>query len=275
MSVWRARLAAPGPGTELAFIVALIWLTLASIPLLLGGIGLSWDGLNHHIYLGWVADQPRFDRDFLAASYQSYTYPYLYWPAYKLFAAGASGTVAGLVLVSLHVLVLPALWLIARVCVPGTGWYAVGMRSAAVLLGISGQLFLSLLDNTANDGLAAIPFVWAVALALSGTSADLRPNWLTTSRCVALSGLLGGLSVAFKFSNGPIALVLPLLWLPCGTGWRQRTMNVALGCICTLVGFGLAYGYWGMLLWRHFGNPVYPFELGWLAPMRGWATGNP
>jgi hypothetical protein len=45
---------------------------LAGIPIALGQIGLSWDALNHHIYLGWMAEHPRFDRDFLAASYQAY-----------------------------------------------------------------------------------------------------------------------------------------------------------------------------------------------------------
>src|SRR5206468_634433 len=40
---------------ELGGITLLAWLALASIPFALGGIGLGWDALNHHIYLGWVA----------------------------------------------------------------------------------------------------------------------------------------------------------------------------------------------------------------------------
>lgn len=249
---------------ELATVTIIIWLMLLAIPMSLGGIGLGWDALNHHIYLGWVANSPRFDRDFLAASYQSYQYPYLYWPAYKLAQAGVSGPVAGAVLVSLHVLVVPGLWLIARACVPGDGWYAGVMRLGAVLLGVSGELFLSLMDTTINDGLAATPFVWAVGLALLGASAaGERPLRLSASWCVALSGLLAGVSVALKFSNGPLTLVFPLLWWCCAMGGIQRLEQVARGGACTLIGCALAYGYWGWQLWINMGNPLYPFNFGW------------
>lgn len=271
MSALATRWPAPSARAEIVFSVLLVWVALASIPLALGGIGLSWDALNHHMYLGWVADHPRFDRDFLAASYQSYQYPYLYWPAWKLAQAGASGTVAGVVLTGLHVIAAPALWLIARVCIPGAGWYQATMRFAAVVLGFSGQVLLSLMDTTANDGLAAVPLVWAVALALLGAADDNRPAWLTPARCVALSGFLGGVAVAFKLSNGPMAIVLPLLWLSCAQGWNGRALQVVRGSAWTLAGFALAYGYWGAQLWQHFGNPMYPFYEGRIfGPLRAW-----
>jgi len=261
-----------GAGTELLLVLALSWLALVSIPLGLGGIGLSWDALNHHMYLGWVADHPRFDRDFLAASYQSYQYPYLYWPAFKLMEAGASGVVAGVVQVSLHALVVPALWTVARVCVTERNWYGTAMRAAAVLLGLSGQLFLSLMDITANDALAAIPLVWGVALALLAIS-DVAPRWMPSARAVALSGLLAGVSVAFKLSNGPLALLMPMLWIFAASEWRGRAVQMVRGCMWTLAGFALAYGYWGWKLWEQFGNPLYPFYDGRFAALRaavGW-----
>ena len=108
----------PLPRVELTALVLVAWAAFASIPLALGGIGLGWDALNHHVYLGWIADQPRFDRDFLAASYQSFQYPYLYWPFFKLFQSGISGAWAGVVLDSFNVLLVPPLWMLARVCVP-------------------------------------------------------------------------------------------------------------------------------------------------------------
>ena len=66
---------------------AFFWIALSQ-----GGIGLSWDALNHHIYLGWMVAHPRLDMDFLAAGYQSFQYPLLYWPAYTLAVSGASAT---------------------------------------------------------------------------------------------------------------------------------------------------------------------------------------
>lgn len=265
---WRARF-------EVLIAVALVWLLLASIPVALGGIGLSWDALNHHFYLGWTADGARFDRDFLAASYQSFQYPYLYWPAYKLAQAGVSGATAGLVLVTLHVTVVPALWLIARTCIAGDDHYARVMRLGAVVLGVSGELFLSLMDTTANDGLAAIPLVWAVALAMRATIDDALGRLSHRMLLLVNSGLLAGISVAFKFSNGPVAILLPLLWLGGASNWRTRLANAAIGSAATLIGFVVAYGYWGWELWQHFGNPIYPFRDDWFAGARAWAGWKP
>lgn len=267
-----APLRAPRPALELLLVVAVVWLALVAIPVGLGGIGLSWDALNHHMYLGWVAQHPRFDRDFLAAAYQSYQYPYLYWPAFKLYEAGVSGTTAGVVLVSLHVLAAPALWIIARACIPEPGWYGTAMRAVAVALAFTGQLWLSLMDTTINDGLAAVPFAWAVALALA---APARPasGALTRSGAVLLSGVFSGVAVAFKFSNGPLVLLLPLLWLAAAETGRGRLLQVLRGTCASGFGFVLAYGSWGWQLWRHFGNPMFPFADNWFAPLRvllGW-----
>ena len=118
------------PGWELAAVTVVMWMALVSVPLGLGAIGISWDALNHHIYLGWTAEQPRFDRDFLAASYQAFQFPYLYWPVYKLAAAGLSGAAAGVVLASLHAVAVPAVWLIARSCIPGPTAFDVLLRDA-------------------------------------------------------------------------------------------------------------------------------------------------
>ena len=265
-----ARMTPPSRATELVLLVLAAWAAFIAIPLGLGGIGLSWDALNHHMYLGWIADSPRFDRDFLAASYQSFQYPYLYWPAFKLYESGMGGAWAGAILASLNVTAVPALWLLARACVPDGGWYGFAMRWLAVALGFLGSVALSMFDTTANDLLAAIPLVWAIALAIEATLAltDRSRLWL-----VVLSGACAGISVAFKLSNGPLAILMPVLWLlPAGSAYR-RAGFVFLGCAATLLGFVLAYGPWGWQLWTHYGNPVYPFYDDWFARLRdvvGW-----
>jgi hypothetical protein len=253
-------------------LLGVAWLAFISIPLALGGIGLSWDALNHHLYLGWTAEQPRFDRDFLAASYQSFQYPYLYWPFYKLYQAGLSGQWAGAVLVSLNLLAVPPLWLLARTGVPEMSWYGTAMRWLAVALALLTNVVLSMFDTTANDLLAAIPLVWAIALAMEPWDAR-RSAWLTPWRLMLLSGFCAGVAVAFKLSNGPLAILMPLLWCLHGPSLRQRAINVAGGCLATLAGCALAYGYWGWQLWVHYGNPIYPFYGHWFAPLRallGW-----
>lgn len=268
-------LASPAPRTELLLIVILMWLGLAAIPLALGGIGISWDALNHHVYLGWTAFEPRFDRDWLAASHQAYQYPYLYWPFRKLVEMRASGMWAGVVLVSLHVLAVPALWLIARACVPVRSWEGTVLRAGAVLLAFLGQLTLSLMDTTANDLYAASPLVWAVAMGLLATQPTPAAGWLTTSRALSLSGAFAGLAVAFKFSNGPLVLVLPLLWVLAPGTPLQRLGHVARAGAFSALAFALAYGWWGWQMFHQFGNPMYPFQqyhdaFAWLRELGGW-----
>lgn len=244
-------------------------LAFVAIPLWVGHLGISWDAVNHHFYLGWIADQPRFDRDFLAASYQSYQYPYLYWPVYKLAMAGVSGATAGAVLALLHATAIPAVWWIARNCIPGDDPFTAAMRATAVLLAFLTGAVLSLFDATSNDLLAGIPLLWAYAVALQPIARPRGP----ALRWALGSGVLAGMSVAFKLSNGPLAIVLPLFWLwPAGSPRARLARCIAAG-LAVLASYAACYGYWGWQLWSHFGNPIYPLYDGWFEPLRaftGW-----
>lgn len=258
---------------ELWLVLGLAALGFALIPVLLGGIGLSWDALNHHIYLGWTAEHPRFDEDYLAASYQAYEYPYLYWPVYRLAMSGASGVAAGLVLGAINLAAVPPVWMVSRVCIPGQDWFAVALRTLGVALAFVNVLVLSLFDATANDFTSGIPLLWAVAFALRPV-ADPTLSADNTRAMIRRSGLLAGISVAFKLSNGPVAIALPLVWLWGAGRWRNRVGSAARGSAWALVGFFLAYGYWGWQLWVHFGNPIYPLYDHWFEALRnsvGWA----
>jgi hypothetical protein len=243
---------------EIWIVWILGWIALAAVPLLRGEAGIVWDALNHHIYLGWIAFHPRFDRDFIAAGWQSFQYPYLYWPAYKLAVSGASGVTAGVVFASLQSLAVPPLWLVARSVCPGARVEDVALRFLGVGLALAGGLTLSLVDTTSNDVLAGVPLLWAVALGLMANDAGVqeRRRWTL----VALSGACAGVSVAFKLSNGPLALVLPLLWAWCPGPWRAIAMRVLLGGVMTVLAALATYAPWGWAMWHHFGNPLYPFR---------------
>lgn len=257
---------------ELSLVVFAAAIGLCMIPVALGEIGISWDMLNHHIYLGWTAEHSRFDQDYIAASYQAYQYPYLYWPVYKLAVSGASGVTAGVVLALLHLFSVPPVWLLARVCIPGEQWYDMGMRVIAVALAFTGSVVLSLLDSTANDLMAATPLVWALALAFLPMDPN-QPRWLAVDRAVALSGFFAGVSVAFKLSNAPLAILLPLVWLLYVGLPGNRAKRLVWGGLGAVAGYAMVYGYWGWQLWVHFGNPIYPFYDSLFAPIRellGW-----
>lgn len=257
---------------EFAAVMVVMWVALVSIPLGLGVIGISWDALNHHIYLGWTAERARFDRDLLAASYQAFQYPYLYWPVYKLATSGFSGAAAGVVLASLHAVAVPAVWLIARSCIPGSTALDALLRSLAVVLAFLSILVLSLFDSTSNDLLAAIPLVWSIAL---GLIAMENPPSHRRLACIAASGVLAGVSVAFKLSNGPLAVLGPVLWVCAGPSWGPRLRAVLIGSVGAIAGFLLAYGYWAWQLWTQVGNPIYPFADEYFQPLRQWLGWKP
>lgn len=260
---------------ELPIVCLLAWFSFVAIPLMEGGIGLSWDALNHHVYLGWVAETQRFDRDFLAASFQAYQFPYLYWPVYKLALAGWSGAMAGVVLATLHVSVVPPVWMLARTCITGNTVFDLFMRGLAVGMAFLTGVVVSLFDSTSNDLMAAMPLVWGIALALAPLNQS-RASWQTTRRLITLSGLLSGVAVACKLSNGPLALVLPVLWVFSGNdSWHARVVNVFIGCFGIVIGFIVTYGYWGWQLWSHFGNPIYPFYDSVFMPLRAFVRWAP
>lgn len=258
---------------ELPLVLFAAWLALISIPIHIGHIGLSWDGLNHHIYLGWVAEKNRFEQDYMAASLQAYQFPYLYWPAYKLAISGFDGRTAGVLLATMHLINVPPVWLMARTLMPEKTWFGLSLRFSAVALAFMSAVPLKILEATGNDLLAAAPFLWALAIGLAGT-ATTNPvrRRIGTLRALAV-GLLGGVAIASKLSNGPLALLLPMVFLFYDSPPRDRISWAAICAASIVTGFALSYGYWGYQLWFHFGNPFFPFYDSYFEHLRaaaGW-----
>lgn len=240
-------------------VIGLVWLCFMAVPWSQNGIGLGWDSLNHHIYLGWTAEAERFTKDWRAAGSQVYQLPYLYWPVYYLAAHDFSGRDAGLVLASLNATTAWPLWWIARSLIPGDAWLAGAARLMAVLMAYASGVVLSQLDTTLNDLLAAQPLLLSIALTLQG-SHRLMISRFNQYDQAWLPGLLAGVSVAFKLSNGPLVLALPLLWMMAASGGLLARLLVALsGGLCLLLGFTLIYMPWGLILQNYFGSFFYPF----------------
>lgn len=238
---------------ELLLMTLLAAMLAAAMPLAAGQFEWSWDALNHHVYLGMTAEQPRWDLDVIPASYQTYQYPYLYWPVYRLSLLDVSGVVAGAIWSAFQAAwLMPPVWWLCMRLLPNAGAALPGWleRSLGCLLAFMSMVVLAGLQTTANDLLAAVPLLWALALAA-------HPVRSLRRSCVAAA--LVGVAAAFKLSNG---LYFPLLlvwwWVP-GDGWHlaaRRGLAMALG---VSLGFLVPYAPWGWQLWRLTGNPFYPF----------------
>ena len=216
-----------------------------------GSVGLSWDALNHHIYLGFISESPRWHLDVAAAASQTYQYPYVYWPFYRLTQLGLSGTTAAVLWSTFQIFcIVPPLWL-ASVRLVGAGrddWESRVFRFVGCCLGCTSILVLAAVAGSANDLLAATPMLWAVALALSP---GIRP-----ARAVA-PGVLVGISLSLKFSN---ILCVPLFMAAlCALGpFREMAKRLFFAGSAAAAGFLITYAPWGWQLWVQFGNPVYP-----------------
>jgi hypothetical protein len=241
-----------------AHLVELVALTLLAaaaatiVPLSTGYFAWSWDALNHHIYLGMTAESPRWQLDVIPASYQTYQYPYLYWPVYRLSLLDGSGAVVGAVWSAFQAaMLLPPLWWICYRLLPDTGTALQGRaeRAAGCVLAFMSVIVLIGLETTANDLLASVPLLWAVAVSLKTPPTDRR---------AMVAAGLWGVSAAFKLSNG---IFLPLLflwwWVPSRPHWPwRRAVALAFG---GALGFAVPYAPWGWQLWQVTGNPFYPF----------------
>ena len=243
---------------RLALAAELLGFTLAAaaaaapLPLDAGYWGWSWDGLNHHVYLGLMAESRRLEHDVIAASYQSFQYPYLYWPVYRLSLFEGSGAAAAAMWAAIQAaLLLPPVWLISLRLLPDrrAHWAGTLERLAACALAFTSTLILAGLETTANDLLAAVPLLWAFAVMAAEPASDRR---------AAVASALWGISSAFKLSN---AIFLPvLLWWWWTPGRRLPSMRRGgLMALAAALGFLVCYGPWGWQLWRLTGNPVYPF----------------
>jgi hypothetical protein len=244
---------------ELALISAfsaVVSVLLATAP---GYWGWSWDALNHHVYLGHIAGTQRWHLDVMAANVQSLQYPYLYWPVAQLAQSSLDGAqAAALWGAGLTLLLVPPLWVISWRLLPAQGHpaQAVFERGAATLLGVCSMVVIASLGTTANDPLAAVPLLWAIAGMAVPQASDRR---------AALAACLWGVSVAFKLSN-VLALPMLVIWW-----WRgspqplplRRGLGIAVGAA---LGYSLAYAPWGWQLWTWSGNPFYPFLDGFFRP---------
>jgi hypothetical protein len=244
---------------ELTLLSAICALVTAAVAIAPGHWGWSWDALNHHVYLGHIASTQRWHLDVMAANVQTLQYPYLYWPVAQLAQSPLDGAhAAALWGAALVVMLVPPLWAISWRLLPSQGHpaQAVFERCAATLLGLSSMVVIASLSTTANDPLATVPLLWAIAFMAAPQASD---------RLAAFAAALWGVSVAFKLSN-VLALPLLLVWwwrggirpLPLGRGWR-----IALGAT---LGYSLAYAPWGWQLWAWSGNPFYPFLDGFFRP---------
>lgn len=213
----------------------------------MSGKDLNWDALNYHIYAAHSLIEGRLSQDFFPASIQSYLNPIGYLPFYMMVKIGLHSLAIALILTLIHVVNIYLLYRLSKELLEECGsaaWYLL----LSVFLALATSIYWSLLGSSFVDVIVTIPMLEA-----------LRRLFAMASRqSVSIAGMLMGVAVGLKLSCAVFAVpaVVVLLRLePWGKVARSAAFYVAGG----LLGFILAYGYWGHLLWSEFANPFFPF----------------
>jgi hypothetical protein len=204
------------------------------------GDDINFDWQNYHEYNVLALLSDRSD-DVAPGGFQTFFNPLIYVPNYWLrhgLGAVAHGAITGAV----HGLNLVVVYLLTRALAGGEMRSVVG--AAAVIIGATGAMTLSEVGTSFADILTALPILAGLLLLLRHES----------FRHVALGGVLIGAAVGLKLTNAVFAFGAIAAALASARPTRAL-VALALG---GAVGAAATGGFWSLMLWREFGNPVFP-----------------
>ena len=221
----------------------------------------NWDLRNYHWYNPYAFLNDKIGFDLNPGQFQSYFNPtidLLYYGLASHFPTRVTGFVMGF----LHGFNFVLLVLIVRQ-VLGAGEpaaLATTRYRLPLLLGVAGCMgfsFLTQLGNTMGDNLTSLTVLGAIALLLRQWP-QLLAGGARAALIAALAGLIIGAGTGLKLTNANYALALCLALLTLRVSlWRRFTTAFVFG-LGTLAGIGATAGHWYWLMWRQFGNPLFP-----------------
>lgn len=238
-------------------------LAMYGVPILFGlfsvylGQDDNWDLRNYHLYNAYAFLNDRLLTDLAPAQMQTYFNPLidlLYFKLTKILAPVFVGFLFGAV----HGLNFVILLNIALLVIGNPGQSSAFMLSAALaLIGCLGVGFISELGSTFGDNLTAILILSSVLIVLR---VSLEPKPVSRKKLffLILAGTLMGIGTGLKLTNVIYAIAANCSLIFILNTPRTKTLGVMLFGIGVLIGLGLTNGYWLWLMWKTFGNPLFP-----------------
>ena len=242
----RANLAIDGAIGGLFLLASAVWCFVA-------GKDLNFDFINYHLYGPHLLLEGRFDRDYFGGGLAGYLNPLVHIPLYLMVRAGWHSLAIAGVLTFVHSLNLLLAWKICDRLLPASQQSRRGYLFCGVLLAFSSPIFLAELGSSFAEALTSIPVLAGLLLLLDEYS---KNDW--DRRRFAAAGLLLGLAAGLKLANGLFAVGATLALLPMVGRKRGLAPCVFALVLGALAGGLLTHGYWSFLLWREFGNPLFP-----------------
>jgi len=224
---------------------------------ILAGKDVNWDLLNYHYYLPFELLAGRLEQDFFAASAQSYLNPVGYVPFYLMVSSGWHSVVASVALAAAHSLSLALLYFLAyRLFAHLAGRDRVLFSCLATVMGAATGVFWATVGGSFLDPML-------VPLMLGGLLLLLAEGH-GVSRRAALAGALFGAAAALKYSNAIFAMAaLPLALVVPGVSGRSRLRPFLAYVAGGAAALAVLAGPWLAMMYREFGNPVFPLMNAW------------
>jgi hypothetical protein len=217
----------------------------------------NWDLLYYHLYGPWAYLHGRYLYDIGPAQSQGFFNPAAGFLFYGLVSSPLNETprLVAFVMGAVHgINAVLVLGIAVEVLRPAAVWERRTLRAAALLMGVSGAGFVSLLGTSTNDLINSI-FVLASVLVLLRLAA---PAGEGGARGFAWAGLWAGVGLGLKYTA---AIFMPGLGLVALlAAWRRRSLAGPVAfAAAALLGFLAVAGHHLLTLWQDFGNPLFPF----------------
>jgi hypothetical protein len=238
---------------------AVLWTCLT----LRQGYDLDWDVLNYHFYNGFALVHGKVFTNLAVSMQQSY-FPPLMDAAFYLLVRLLPATGVALVIAMFQSLAFPLLFQIARLLLAemfGSGLRLNIIAFAVALLGAVAPVNIREAGGALGDTSSAVLVLAALLLMVDTMT---RQSATISLRRMAVAGTLAGCAAGLKLTNMSFALGLvgglaaALLLLRDRIDRRSWLLATTAALAGMAAGFLLTYGWWGLLLYRHLGNPVFP-----------------
>jgi hypothetical protein len=222
------------------------------------GQDINFDQMNYHYYAPFAYETQRLGLDVAPAQVMhSFFSPFVYLPFYYMVRT-LPPRMVGLGLGAMHGLNLWLVFIIARIVArrlpQPARWPA---TLAAVVMSGAGPMAISELGTSMADLLISLPVLAGLALLLRARFADGR--MAPTVMVIGLAGAFVGAAASLKLTAASYAMGLLVASAVGWTTWRHRLIALLAAGGGIGIGFVAVGGYWYLLMWRRFGNPVFPY----------------
>jgi hypothetical protein len=222
------------------------------------GQDIDFDQLNYHFYSVYAFVAHRIGQDVAPAQVMhSYFSPIVYLPFYAM-VQWLPPRMVGLGLGALHGLNLWLVFIIARMVTPAIPRASrIAVIIVAVVVSGASPMAMSELGTSMADLLISLPILAGIALLMQAEFRAGRAVW--TIATIGLAGAFVGAAVSLKLTGASFALGLAAAALVGWTSWRPRIIALLATGLGGAIGFAACGGYWYLLMWRTFRNPVFPY----------------